>query len=181
VNPSGRVAFELAVRGPRGLRVVGGVLPASFQRAPEAFDQLLSGLPRPSALLALGMHRGQTFRVERQAGGVFERSDRTDVDGGVAALVGRAGGDLETRVNVDALAESLREAGAPEVEVSTDAGGYVCERVYHHVLTRANQLGVPGVFLHVPSPDIIGIERQIEIVSAFIVGLASQALAAPGA
>lgn len=168
VNPSGHVAFELSVRGPAGLPVVGGVLPASFQRAPACFDRLLDGAASPRALLPLGMHRGDTFRLERRAGGRFDVPDRPDVDGGVAADVGLAGEDLETSVDVEALAQVLREAGAPAVEVSTDAGAYVCERVYHHVLGLGRELSIPALFLHVPPPAVVPVERQVELVGALL-------------
>ena len=168
LNPSGQIALELPVRASWDAPVAGGVLPVSFRRAPVAFDRLLLSLPAPRGLLPIGVHPGEGFRVEERAGGRFEIHDRPDMDGGVAAEVGEAGEDRETVVDAEALAEVLREAGAPAVEVSRDAGGYVCERLYHHVLGLSAALGVPAVFLHVPPPEVLPVERQVELVAALV-------------
>ena len=173
VNPSGELARALRDVPPAGIEVYGGVLPVSVERVPAAYDALLDQLgPRsPDLLLATGVHRGPSFRLERRARARL-RSEQADNDGRPAAgtTVGD-GVDRATELDLDALERALAEAGAAETAVSDDAGGYVCERTYHHVLTRAEELGVPGLFLHVPPLDAVPLERQVEVVRAFLPAL----------
>ena len=72
------------------------------------------------------------------------------------------GPELRTTADLEALADVLRAAGAPEVEVSTDAGGYVCERVFRHGL----ESGIPALFLHVPPIATMPVREQLPIVRA---------------
>ena len=44
------------------------------------------------------------------------------------------GPDRESALDLDGLADTLRAAGAGEVRVSDDAGGYVCEVTFHTLL-----------------------------------------------
>src|SRR5262245_28021609 len=150
-NASGEVALALAARPPRGWRVRSGVLPVSFRRAPDAWDELRTGLgaERPAFLLALGVHKEPGFRIELRARPRVLRADRPDVDGAVTPADGP---ELATSLPVGRRARELSELeslGAGRVWVSRDRGGYVCERIYHHVLGRSLELGVPALFVHV--------------------------------
>lgn len=164
-NPSG--ALARALDGEPG--VVGVELPVTFRGSARALDAALErlGVP-PAALLCTGVHPGASFRLERRAGAQLS-SERPDNDGetGTAVAAELDGpGDLETTLDVDALAALLRRAGAERVEVSANAGGYVCERVYRHALLRAGELGVPALFLHVPPLSAMALERQLPVVRA---------------
>lgn len=172
-NPSGALARALGDAPPAGMEVHGGVLPVSVERVPAAYDALLGelGERRPDLLLALGVHRGPTFRLERFARARLH-AERPDNDGRLAAgtVVGD-GVDRASSLDLEELEGALRAAGAPATQLSDDAGGYVCERTYHHVLTRAEGLGIPGLFLHVPPLDVLPIARQVEVVRGFLARL----------
>jgi len=80
-----------------------------------------------------------------------------------------AGEDLESGLDLDALVEGLVREGIADVRVSEDAGGYVCERFYHHLLACGDRLGCPAVFVHVPLLEIVDLERQCEVVRRLVV------------
>lgn len=167
VNPSGALARALGVAAPAGIEVRATELPVSFRRATEELERALAGTPRPpDAFLALGVHRGAFFRLERRARAQL-RSGRPDVDGADARTVGPGDGeDLATSLDLGMLEAALLAAGAPEVRVSDDAGGYLCEHVYRHALTRARELGVPALFLHVPPISSMDVDAQLPILHA---------------
>lgn len=173
-NPSGLLAESLDADPPPGLRVHGRVLPVSFAGVPGAWDAALAEMEGDAELLlAMGVHRGPSFRLERRArarvGG-----GRPDNDGDSAPLE-LEGGEYATGLDLDALARALSLAGAREVAISDDAGAYVCERTYHHVLRRADELGVPGLFLHVPPLDAVDFDEQLAVVRGFLPQLADAA------
>jgi pyroglutamyl-peptidase len=163
-NPSALVAERVAAAPPPGLRVRASVLPVSFERAPSAWDAALEEAGAPALLLALGVAQEPGFRFERHGGPRLKVVPRPDVDGRSAGEFSRPGPPLVTRVAVDDLVARLRARGVADAFVSESAGGYVCERIYHHVLARGAALGVPGLFLHLPPESETPIERQAEVV-----------------
>jgi len=174
-NPSGALARALdAEEG-----VVGVELPVTFRGSAEAWDAALAALPvRPAALLSLGVHPGPSFRLEQRAGPSL-LTDRPDSAGETGAAVsgamGGGEGDLFTSLELDALADALRAGGwTGEIERSADAGKYVCERIYRHVLVRGAELGVPGLFLHVPPLATVPVEEQLAPVRALVQALRAQ-------
>src|SRR5204862_4802559 len=104
------------------------------------------------------------FRLERRARGIFDTT-RPDNDGATGAGID-LGPTRSTDFDLEKLANRMRAAGAGEVRISEDAGRYVCERTYLHLLTRAEELGARAVFLHVPPVEVIDLERQIACVTA---------------
>lgn len=150
-NPSGLLAERLDGRPDPLGRVVGRRLPVGFEAAPRALDELLAELGRaPDALLLLGVHPGQGFRLEARAKASL-RPGRPDALGVDAADLGRSEGpDLWSPLDLKALAVALLFGGADPVAISDDAGGYVCEALYRHALERGEALGVPALFVHVP-------------------------------
>lgn len=169
-NPSREVAAALEREPPRGARVLFRELPVSFQGAPPAIDAFLDDHARegPAALVGLGVQRRATFRLERRARGHYD-SERPDNDGFTPVRLGLdIGSELSTRVDLEHLAEGLRRAGAPAVEVSTDAGGYVCERTYHQLLLRGEELDLPTLFLHIPPWAAMDPAEQVPYVRALL-------------
>ena len=172
-NPSGAVARRLEEDPPSGIDVRARVLPVSFMRAPEAWDELCSGLGRtPDFLLGLGVQPNAGFRLERRArAGLNPASStpaRPDVDGVCAVDAALpTGPDFECELDLDALAAHLTSDGT-EACVSDDAGGYVCERIYHHLLSRARSLAKPGLFLHVPPFACAGLEQQTRVAKRLL-------------
>ncbi len=182
VNPSGEVARLLEARPPPGVRVRACELPVSFRGAPAAGRAALESLrpARPRALLGLGVQREPYFRLERRARGRYD-SARKDNDGQSAAELALAvGEDRENGIDLAALARVLRAAGAADVRLSEDAGGYVCELTYHALLGEARALGVPVVFLHVPPARVLPAAEQAPLVGALVAALVTRARSAAG-
>jgi len=173
-NPSGELALALAADPPPGVAIEAVRLPVTFRGAPQAMDEALAALApiRPDLLLSLGVHPGSSFRLETRARARMAagRPDNAGVMG--QELDMPDGPDLATELRLGPLADSLRSSGAPEVEVSTDAGGFVCERIFRHGLELGRRLAVPALFLHVPPISAMSLEDQLPIVRTLAVELA---------
>ena len=179
-NPSGLVARALDGELLDGIEVRGVELSVAFERIAPEYAAALAGLaPRtPLALVSLGVHREGWFRLEERARPELA-SDRLDNDGRPAAAMGRLGeGELHTGLDLDALSGALLAGGAGEVRRSDDAGGYVCERTYYEVLERAGELGIPGLFLHVPPVEFVPAVEQRGPVLALLREVLRQARSA---
>lgn len=172
-NPSADVAQALAATPPAelpaGVSVACAVLPTSFARSAVELDAHWRAR-EPSLLLSLGVQSkgGTSFRLERRAARLL--AGRTDIDGREAQEL--TGGERRTSLDLSRLAIELASAGAHEVTISDDAGGYVCERVYHYGLGRAAEHGVPALFLHLPPEAHVATPQQIEVVARFLPRLA---------
>lgn len=169
-NPSRVVAAALERQPPRGVRVLARELPVSFRGAPREVERFVArhARQRPVLLLGLGVQRASWFRFEQRARGVFS-TERVDNDGVAGAeLGGRVGPTLHTEIDVRRLARLLREAGAHDVRLSNDAGGYVCERTYHALLSAGREHGIPAVFLHVPPAAAVASRKQTQLVRALL-------------
>ena len=180
-NPSERLARALEARPPAGLGVRARILPVTVDGSAADYEAWATEWDEaPLALLSMGVHNKPGFRLERQARGRLS-STKPDTAGRVPDGV-ELGEDRRTGLDLEALAGALRAAGSEDAWISEDAGGYICERVYHHVLGRAAELGVPGFFLHVPPLPELGadakirhLEAQADCVRALLVELARQA------
>lgn len=170
-NPSGELALALAENPPLAAEVNGFVLPVSIERSAQEFDAHLAEQPgRALFQLCLGVHRGDYYRIERRARAQL-RSERPDIDGVMAASVLLPGpSQLDCSFDCERLSRSLGSAGGKEVRVSEDAGGYVCERIYHHALSRE----VPALFLHVPPLRCASLEQQLPVVGGLVRALSEQ-------
>lgn len=152
-NPSGAIADALSHAPPAGWHVTSAVLPVTFEDAPRAIDQALSRLDTaPQLLLGLGVHPGRLFRLEVRARA--QDSERV------------------TSLDVNHSALALSSAGGGAVLVSNDAGQYVCECAYHHLLARGSERDVPALFLHVPRQDALDHVTQARIVRDWLAGFA---------
>ncbi len=169
-NPSGEAARALEEHPPPGVEVRAAELPVTFDGAPAAVRQAVERLlpARPELLVGLGVQKEAYFRLERLARGALA-GDRLDDAGESASSLGvDAGPIMETSLDLERLAGVLREAGAGDVRVSEDAGGYVCERSYHALLCAGSRLNAPALFLHLPPIAICPIEVQVPIVRALV-------------
>lgn len=169
-NPSARIATELEREPPAGLDVRAAVLPVTFAGVGGAWDALLAraGAQRPDLLLGLGMHAGATFRLERRARVAMVSASLDNAGVAGRGLVLPGGADRANEAAWEQLAAWLRESGADAVELSDDAGGFVCEASYHHLLGRARELGCPALFLHVPDGTQVAADLQVPIVRGFV-------------
>lgn len=60
-----------------------------------------------------------------------------------------------------------------EVMTSDDAGRFVCNYVYYHSLSFAEQNGISSLFVHVPSFLTIDEETQMQFAASLFEVLAS--------
>jgi pyroglutamyl-peptidase len=92
-----------------------------------------------------------------------------DNEGRTAVELGLpAGEDVEVGLDLEPLVQVLADAGAGEVRISDDAGGYVCERTFRELLLCGRELGVPALFLHVPPAGHLPATLQAPIVRALV-------------
>ncbi|MCE9595684.1 MAG: hypothetical protein K8S98_15960 [Planctomycetes bacterium] len=178
-NPSRAIAFELEREPPTGVEVFARELSVTFERAPRELAEWLSTSSlAPDVLLGLGVQsRGGVFRLERRARAALGdgRRDNDGLGAGTARVEGAP--DLATELDLAPLAAALRAGGAFDVQLSDDAGGYVCERVYHALLEQGRRLGVPAVFLHLPMVAQVSIVEQTRVVRALVSELARTVVA----
>ena len=168
-NPSGLVAEAIGADSPPGLDVRGALLPVSFRQVAPRLRELLDEEDRnPVLILGMGVYPGRTFRLESTARAVLT-SKQADNDGIVASSLGPlAAGDRAPRIEMDLAIELLGGVARMEVERSQDAGGFVCECAYHAILSEALRRDSRGLFLHLPSLDIVPLTEQIEVVRSFL-------------
>ncbi len=173
-NPSGEVALRLAGAPLQGVETIAGLLPVSFSRAPKALDDLLTRLrPRvPDLLVGLGVMRERGYRIELCARSRLRGRVRVDVDGGAAFQAEPSPyPDLRSPLEPWLRGWTAQEDG---FRISENAGGYVCERVYHCLLVHSRALGRPCVFLHVPPTRFTPVEEQMPVVRRFLTALANE-------
>lgn len=178
-NPSGEIALALAQAPPAGIAVEARVLPVSFHGAPAGLEAALEGLrPRiPDVMLGLGLHRESWLRLESRARATMA-SPKRDLEGRLGVELGSLpGGELRSALDLAALGQELRAAGADDVRLSDDAGGYVCERTYRATLEAGARLARPALFLHVPSAEHVPVARQTEVLRAWLPALVRRARA----
>lgn len=174
-NPSREIAAALEREPPRGLEVRSAELPVTFEGAPIGVAHFVERFANASPVLLLGLgvqsvrpgvQNDDSFRFERRARGRFDAA-RVDNAGRTGASI-ELGDDLETRVDLEAVAACLRNAGAREVRISDDAGRYVCERTYRELLEQGARLDVPAVFLHLPPIEFVDAATQTRFVRAML-------------
>lgn len=147
-NPTEAIADALAGQE----HVVAHVLDVSYRRAVEQLDDLIA-MTAPAAVVCFGVAgAARGVRLEelaRNRGGAEE----PDVDGehGPAGPLDDGPEALRSRLPLGAIADALVAAGIP-VEPSDDAGTYVCNHVFRHVVTHPDLLDLPVGLVHVPDP-----------------------------
>lgn len=173
-NPSGWIAEQLALASPEGLQITSQVLPVTFEDAPVVLERFVNEheSPSPRALLSLGVHPGPGFRLEAHA-----RPQPTSKSVDNAGLTGFQGNptsiELKERspsFDVAALHKSL---ALDDVSISTDAGGYVCDWVFQHLLAHGQRLAIPALFLHVPPFDQTTEEHLLQVTTRVARALAN--------
>jgi pyroglutamyl-peptidase len=130
-------------------------LPTEWQAGPARLAELLEELDPVIALHFGVSHRARGFVVETRARNT--RQDIFDACGASPeALVVAEGGPDEMAATLPAglIVERLRRRSIP-VQLSRDAGGYLCNAVLYHSLAEARSRGSRGVgprrgFIHIP-------------------------------
>ena len=165
-NPTEAIADALAGEE----HVVAHVLDVSYRRAVEQLDELVA-MTRPSAVVCFGVvgdARGVRLEeVARNREGV----GTPDVDGdpGPTGTIDDGPPAVRSRLPLGPIADALVAAGVP-VEPSDDAGDYVCNHVFRHVVTHPALDGLPVGFVHVPDPaTMAGVDTELLALAGRVV------------
>ena len=148
VNPTEAIADALAGED----HVVSHVLDVSYARAVKQLDELVL-MVDPAAVVCFGVSADaagiRPEELARNRGGA--RSPDVDGDRGPIGLLDAGPDTVPTRLPLGPIVDALVAAGFP-VEPSDDAGDYVCNHVFRHVVTTPRLAGRPVGFVHVPDP-----------------------------
>lgn len=166
VNASGIVARAVAARGIPGVYVHAEVLPTAFGAARVLVKELVERRA-PVAIVALGVSRDPFVRIERRAVG---RVSSASPDSAGEVWADRTlGADLCAHPSIDRWIVDA-QAIDPQIAVSDDAGGYVCNATYHAVLAAADH--VPAAFVHIPRAyDDPAIDARVAVVRALVASM----------
>lgn len=152
-------------------------LPVSFQQAPQIIDHTVQEHGPFDACIGLGVHRGDFYRLETNASPELT-SLAVDIDGAsVASYQPVINKRLCSNFNLIDFVEkfrwskTLQETHWPLIKVSDNAGGYVCEAVYHHLLSTASQMQARSVFIHIPGVQLLPLDIQSIYLSQLITDL----------
>jgi len=175
-NPSGEILAPLAkiLTSRHDRKIYTLVLPVSYQRSGAVLQHWYNRHPLELELIvALGVHRGHFFRFESQACSPFA-SQAVDADGVVAQSLAMPEELLTAQFPLDAMVADLATQSPWPMQVSNNAGGYVCEAVYREVLSLASQKGNRfGLFVHIPHFSHIHAQSQLEFLLQVFAWIAS--------
>ena len=165
-NASSLLVAELARLAPRrlpGFAVYAETLPTEWNAGPARLSGLLEQLD-PAVVLHFGVsHRARGFVVETRARNQRDRVE--DACGQEPANVCVADGgpeEIAATLPTGLIVERLRRMGLP-VQLSRDAGGYLCNAILYHSLSEGRRRAEPGLgprrgFVHIP--DRLAGERR---------------------
>jgi pyroglutamyl-peptidase len=147
-NPSAAVTTRLQVAGwsPPRVEVAYAVLPTVWAEAAPLALAEAQAFDADGVLLVGVAAKAQAFRIEtlarNRASAATDAAGEPGADGPITE-----DGDAVLPIPFDALelASAVSATGLP-VELSTDAGDYLC----NHTLYRLLSAGRPTAFLHVP-------------------------------
>ncbi len=163
-NASSILVEELARAAGRrlpGFTVHAQTLPTEWKAGPERLAALLGDLS-PAVTVHFGVsHRARGFVVETRARNT--RQDVVDACGAApddACVTGHGPQEMSATLPTGLIVERLRRRGLP-VQLSRDAGGYLCNAILYHSLadTRAREAGPIASrrgFIHIPDRLPIG-------------------------
>jgi pyroglutamyl-peptidase len=158
VNPSQLLAEALD----------GVVLPVSYARAAQALRAAIDER-EPDLVLCFGLADDRTsVSIERFAHNLDEAST---IDNDAAS---GSGGEIEpagpvayrTRLPVDAIVAALEAEEIP-VEISRDAGGYLCNHVFYMLMHTLGPDQLGG-FVHVPPLDVLPLDRLLDAARGIV-------------
>ncbi len=150
-NPTEWLVGRWVEENPFSHAVYAAVLPVSFSRATERLDALLADF-KPDIAIHFGLAiEAGGFRLEERARGAFN-PEKPDVDGEIARITsdGAPRPEFASTLPIEDIEKALIEANLP-VERSGDAGGYLCDHVFHQSCA-ADGPQMSG-FIHVPWLD----------------------------
>lgn len=183
-NPTERLADALATAGVQIDRVelascsVLQVAAESARRDLDALYTRIADLPHArNAVIHLGVNAGaRRFALERVARNeaTFTCADErgwAPIKHVIDPAFGALSATRHTRVPVGTLARRLCDQGF-DVEVSTDAGRFVCNWLYFHSLAHAHRQNAATIFVHVPPVAVVPFDHQLSFLHALIACIA---------
>jgi pyroglutamyl-peptidase len=158
-NATREVALRFDGLSVGRLKIVSGILPTSYQRAPK---HVLSALQehKPVGIVHLGLHLLDTvIRVESWA--CNEMTARLPDADGYQPFEESVDPEqefkeiLQSPFSIPDVVAEIRSEGYP-ARISRNAGRYVCNSVYYSTLNTLDALGskVPAAFVHLPAPGL---------------------------
>jgi pyroglutamyl-peptidase len=130
-----------------------GLLPTSYRRASKTLADYISSREYKVVILLGYARSAKSLRLEQFAHNLV-RSHQADNDGQALAgepVLPQGSNRYETSLPIKRLQKTALARGL-QVELSQDAGGFVCNYVYYMALwlESHNQDGRRTVFIHVP-------------------------------
>jgi pyroglutamyl-peptidase len=149
------------------------VLPTEWRRAPERISELYADLA-PVLALHFGVAAGaRAIRIERLAQNTCRAAaDAVGLVPGKSALIDNGAATIAARLPLDAIYRRLLATGVP-VELSDNAGGYLCNAVLYHALShchawetkaRVGFIHIPRDLEGVPLSFAVALEASLEII-----------------
>jgi len=171
-NPSGDVARGLHGQTVLGHPVIGRVLPVVWNVAPKLITEWIEEL-RPNIVVALGMARD---RIEIETRATNRRHPERRDNLGALPDPPRATAThvFSTALPAKAIEQALSADGP--VEISEDAGAFLCEEVFYAVMAKHSEVQTDqrwplfrAGFIHVPNDRFITNERARQGLESRIV------------
>lgn len=152
-----------------GVAVETRELPVVFDRAGDEVVAAIEEL-RPSLVVAVGLADGRAaITPERVA--INVRDARIPDEAGAQPVDEpvREGGPVGrfSTLPIKAMTAAAAELGVP-ASVSQTAGTFVCNDVFYRVLHALEGSGVRGGFVHVPSAEVVDVERGAAALAAMV-------------
>jgi pyroglutamyl-peptidase len=170
-NPTQDLAREYDGRRVGNVEIKGLVLPCTYYGGFEVLSKMISG-SCPDAILSTGLNsHAERLRLEI-SGENLMNGEYADADGSKPVLKPIVSGGkqfYDTAVDNAALVCYLNQAGVP-VEMSADAGGFICNSLIYLTSRRIRQQGLPikNVFIHTPWTDDYSSKIKLEPGNVFI-------------
>ncbi|MBA4247264.1 MAG: pyroglutamyl-peptidase I [Microbacterium sp.] len=165
VNPSGELVRRLIELGHPDCRIVGEVLPVSFDRAAGLLAAAIEA-HNPDIVIALGLAESRHAITPERVAINLADAPIADNDGDQPrdAEIEHGGPAARfTGLPVKAIAHALDAAGIPS-DISLTAGSYVCNHVFYQLMgLAAARPGLRAGFIHVPATPQLGGSPQFTL------------------
>lgn len=165
VNPSGELVRRLTELGHPDCRIVGEVLPVSFDRAAGLLAAAIDA-HEPDIVIALGLAESRHAITPERVAINLADAPIADNDGDQPrdAEIEHGGPAARfTGLPVKAIAHALDAAGIPS-DISLTAGSYVCNHVFYQLMgLAAARPGLRAGFIHVPATPQLGGSPQFTL------------------
>ena len=151
VNSSWEAIKNLDGQTFRSHTIKSRLLPVTYQGSTEELKRLINRFS-PRVVICFGLSGRRFVSIET----IARNQDKTtfpDNDGVVrngVAIVPGGPAEKPPRLPVRDIYQALKESGIP-VDMSSNAGGYVCNHVFYTLMSRPLDDSVPRGFIHLPS------------------------------